>query len=77
MSHNITGSEAFKPSPHVLVRISRRGAAISPAAWFLIGATAAGVAAGVIDVATGKPFGLVLGLVGLAVWRIWPTRADR
>lgn len=74
MTHNITGSEAFKPSPHVLVRISRRGAAISPVAWFLIGATAAGVGASVLDVVTGRPFGLVGGLVVLAVWRIWPSR---
>ena len=72
--HNISATEAHLPSPHVLVRQSRRHGRPS---LFLTGhlvALAIGVAGGVVDVVTRQPFCITLIIAGAIIWCIWTGR---
>jgi hypothetical protein len=76
VTHNITSSEADRPSPHVRIHIGRprRRRLQAGVKTFLWSAAGVGVITSLIDTILGQPVCLVLCVVGLAAWRFWPTR---
>lgn len=72
--HNIVGSEAFEPAPHVMIRAVRQiRRPWHPAAKLFAIAGLLGGVASAIDVVVGAPVALTLCAAGwLALW-LWPT----
>ena len=73
--HNIAGSEAFAPRPHVNVRVggARRRRPMHPALKAYGLALAVGLGTGFADVALDAPITLPVALVALVAWRFWPS----
>lgn len=69
-SHNITGSDAFRSGPIVMVQqLPRRRPRLSVLARWFVGAAVLGCAAALLDVITGQPVALAAGcLAFLALW---------
>lgn len=72
--HNITGSEAFNPNAHVLIRVAKRvRRPWHPAVKAFAVAGVVGAVASLIDAAIGAPVCLVLvSVIFFALW-IWPS----
>ncbi|MNU41436.1 hypothetical protein D3C71_301700 [compost metagenome] len=61
LPHNISGSEAFRTGPAVIVRqLPRRRARLSPVACLFLAAAAAAPIAALVDIMIGQPVCLTL-----------------
>lgn len=74
--HNIVRSEANRPSPHVVIDISRpRRRRLGPVFWAHVAVGLVGAGASLVDSFVFQA-PIALGVVGVAffVWSFWPDR---
>lgn len=72
--HNISGSEAFAPRPHVIVRRIRKARrSVHPAVMLFAIAAALGVIASLLDSWIGAPIFLGLVSIGFLILWVWPS----
>lgn len=75
--HNIAGSEALKPSAHVLVRMPgarRRRRAMHPGLKLCLIVAPVGVPLALLDAWLQAPVGISGAIIALVAWRFWPSR---